>query len=164
MGGKKDQSGGAWLPANQQLFRSDAGISVPQFDLQDVHPLIGARRVTQVWVDAKRYIILGTALAPGDSSNLGEYVVLAPKEFLAQSQAYSERTRANPAGIRQCPSIADGCFQRKRGVIIDRRISPSSIVIAGSPSFALGGVRSNDSVTGRCAKVGGFSPATMSPT
>jgi hypothetical protein len=96
MGGKKAESRGTWLAANQQLFRSDAGISVPQFDLQDVHPFIGARRFNQVWVDAGRNTILGTALAPSDSSSLGEYVVLAPTESLAQSQLHL--VKLSPSG------------------------------------------------------------------
>jgi hypothetical protein len=89
--------GGTWLAANQQLFRSAAGISVPQFDLQEVHPFIGARRVDQVWADARRNIILGTALAPGDCSRLGEYVALAPKESLAQSQLHL--AKLSPSGV-----------------------------------------------------------------
>ena len=55
---------------------------------QEAHPVIGAPRVTQLWAEARRQIILGTALAPGDSSNVGEYVVLAPRASLAQSQLH----------------------------------------------------------------------------
>lgn len=76
--------GGAWKASDQQLEQSGSGIRIPQFDRTDVHPFIGARRVEQVWVDARGHIILSTRLAAGNLSGHRQYVVLAPRAPFSQ--------------------------------------------------------------------------------
>ncbi|MBI4663729.1 MAG: hypothetical protein HY735_33425 [Verrucomicrobia bacterium] len=73
-----DASGVEWQASNQQLFLSQRSISVPQFDLEEVHPFVGSRQVLEVIVDAKGNAVLRTGVPYGTSS----YAVLAPKELL----------------------------------------------------------------------------------
>jgi len=95
-----DLAGGKWSAANQQLFHSALGLSAPQFDLTDVHPFIGARRVHQIWEDAKGNIVLNTTLPPIESYTPKQYVVLAPKQSMPGSHLDLVRISSRGAELR----------------------------------------------------------------
>ncbi len=90
-----DKSGGKWIASNQQLFLTTGGLSLPQFDLKDVHPFIGARRVDQVWIDARGNVVLSTSLGP--PGDLHKYVVVAPDTAVASSQL--NLVKLSPGGV-----------------------------------------------------------------
>lgn len=89
--------GGSWKASKQQLVQSNGRISIPQFDLADVHPFIGARRVEQVWVDARGNIILSTRLPAGNLSGNRHYVVLAPRAPFSRPQM--DWVKVNPGNV-----------------------------------------------------------------
>ncbi len=107
---------GSWQAAGQQLVRFVSGISVPEFDLAHVHPFIGARRVDQVWVDAKGNFVVRTSMPPGTLWQR-RYVVVAPPEILSGSRFGLVKTGNDGVELRLDPasSVGDGSPSRGPG-------------------------------------------------
>lgn len=88
---------GTWKAERQQLIHTELGISIPQFRMEEVHPFLGARRVDQVWTDARGNIVLSTQLPAGNLSGHRQYVVLAPLDSKAPPRL--EVVKIEPDGV-----------------------------------------------------------------
>lgn len=88
---------GPWKAERQQLIHTESGISIPQFRMEEVHPFLGARRVDQVWTDARGNLVLSTQLPAGNLSGHRQYVVLAPLDSKAPPRL--ELVKVDPGGV-----------------------------------------------------------------
>jgi hypothetical protein len=86
-----------WKAERQQLIPTELGISIPQFRMEEVHPFLGARRVDQVWTDARGNLVLSTQLPAGNLSGHRQYVVLAPLDSKAPPRL--ELVKIEPGGV-----------------------------------------------------------------